>query len=57
MKKSKQLDNILGQLDGIHVMLKHLKVSVRTLDAVNAACEAVELEVRQAAVDEMKIDQ
>lgn len=52
MKKSKQLDNILGQLDGIHVMLKHLKVSVDTLDAVNAACEAVELEVRQAAVDE-----
>lgn len=52
MKKSKQLDNILGQLDSIHVHLKHLKVPVDTLNAVNAACEAVELDMRQAAVDE-----
>lgn len=47
--KSHKLDNILSQLDTIYRDLKHLGVPKSTLDAVNSACEQVELDLREAA--------
>lgn len=56
MKKSKQLDNILTNLDSLHSTLKRLKVSKSTLDTLNKLCEEVELDLRQAVDDDEKLD-
>ena len=50
--KSKQLQDILDRLDSIHAQLRMLNVPKSTLDSINAACESVELDLRQAASDE-----
>lgn len=47
--KSRKLDDILSQLDTIYRDLKQLGVPKSTLDAVNAACDLVQLDLREAA--------
>lgn len=46
--KARKLDKILSQLDTIHRELRLIGVPKSTLDAVNAACEQVELDLREA---------
>lgn len=47
--KSHKLDNILSQLDTIYRDLKQLGVPICTLEAINTACDLVQLDLREAA--------
>ena len=47
--KSRKLDDILSQLDTIHRDLKQLGVPMCTLEAINRACDLVQLDLREAA--------
>lgn len=57
MSKLVKLDRVLEQLDAIHLQLKQIGVAPSTLTALNQVCEAIELDIREVAVDNSALDE